>query len=564
MTVRILVGDCRARLAEIPNASIQCVMTSVPYWGLRSYGTEPQVWGGDAACAHQWGTMERGKRKDMLPLDQTTSAGRSGTDDRQDVASHNGGNFCEACGAWRGEHGMEPALEMWLAHEVLIWREVRRVLRDDGTVWINIGDSYATKPAGWSAEWYKRKKRDDRTFRDKPFTTVSRAGDTKIPDGQSSNPFGFKEHLRTHDAPNRNAPAIGLASKQRLMLPARLAIALQDDGWWLRDEIVWAKPNPMPSSVEDRTTPAHEMLYLFAKSGRALFWSHRDRGLEARVYKRPSPDFRWRHRKTGQEVLELPAGLDEAGVKLWMRVNLWSGHDYYYDVDAIAEPASPNTHARIAQPTLERQQGGVKAAKYKDDLGLHFGGGIRTHNEILQSVARRSKKPVAGWDTGAGNHDTIEHAAPQNISGNKQRKFGDDVGRPESHIGRSVPWSPGVTPKSAPHDSGIRANDSFQAATSANLLLMRNKRSVWNIATEPFPEAHFATFPTALVEPCIKAGCPQGGVVLDPFGGSGTVGLVADRLGRHAILIELNPEYAAIAERRIRADGPLLAEVAAE
>jgi len=203
-----------------------------------------------------------------------------------------------------------------------------------------------------------------------------------------------------------------------MLLPARVAIALQDDGWWVRDEIVWHKPNPMPSSVKDRTTPAHEMIYLLTKSAR-----------------------------------------------------------YAWNFDAMQEAASGTAHARrAAHPT--------------------------------------------GWATHEGSHGTIHRDGKENC-------------------------------KRAAAGSGIKYNDSFSVATSADVLPFRNKRSVWIVASSAFPEAHFATFPPKLIEPCILAGCPAGGTVLDPFFGAGTTGLVAQQHGRNCVGIELNPEYVLIATRRL-------------
>jgi hypothetical protein len=203
--------------------------------------------------------------------------------------------------------------------------------------------------------------------------------------------------------------------------------------------------------VQDRTTPAHEMIYLLTRSRR-----------------------------------------------------------YHYDADAIKEPISAVSAARYEQPTVDSQAGGAKQDMYEAGL---TGQRVRSRrpNEILKSLAKQhndySEKLVAGEKWGA------------------------------RHQG-------------------------YQAVRDS--LIGRNKRSVWTIPTEPFPSAHFATFPVALIEPCVKAGCPKGGTVLDPFGGAGTTGLVADRLGRNAILLELNPDYAEMARRRIADDGGMFAQVAAQ
>lgn len=313
MSVRILIGDVRAKLAELPGESVHCVVTSPPYFGLRDYGVAGQI-------------------------------------------------------------GLEETPAAFVAVMVEVFREVRRVLRSDGTLWLNLGDSYAasTKGAGGQGKQHTNagSVMDDRSWR---------------------------------------IPA-GLKPKDLIGIPWRVAFALQADGWYLRQDIIWSKPNPMPESVTDRCTKAHEYLFLLSKSAR-----------------------------------------------------------YHYDAAAIAEAISESTIGRWGTETPERR------------------------NPSSQGLS-------VGPTTGASC-------------------FGTSDGK-------------------------------------------RNRRSVWNVATQPFSEAHFATFPPALIEPCILAGCPKDGTVLDPFGGAGTTGLVSDRLGRNAILIELNPDYADIAERRIKGDAGMFAEVA--
>lgn len=372
----IRIGDCRERLRELDAESVHCVVTSPPYWGLRDYGVEGQL-------------------------------------------------------------GLEPTPEAYVASMVEVFREVRRVLRSDGTVWLNLGDSYAAN--GVSGLGIK---------------------------GEASTLVGTANHA--HTAQPKTVPS-GLKPKDLVGIPWRVAFALQADGWYLRSDIIWSKPNPMPESVTDRPTKAHEYVFLLSKSAR-----------------------------------------------------------YYYDADAVREPHLPVTLARIEKPLHHR---------HPDNVGV----GI---------------PPV----------DT--------------ERMGERFANPAG----------------------------------------RNMRSVWTIATQPYPGAHFATFPEALVEPCIKAGtsergvCPECGApwvreverdqppavdpssidrygtgeagvhrkvggqyqkwldanppqttgwrpsckcldaayrhpeptpatVLDPFAGSGTTGLVANRLSRRAILIELSEDY---------------------
>src|SRR5262245_12687990 len=330
--------------------SVHCVVTSPPYWGLRDYGIAGQL-------------------------------------------------------------GMEQSLGEYLDVMVSIFRDVKRVLRKDGTLWLNLGDSYASSVNGRSAADTKALGNDDRTFRDKPFSTI---GPIYVVEGQVPDNKNRKARVGQSGNKDNGASDFGgrikaggiIKPKDLCGIPWRVAFALQEDGWWLRQDIIWSKPNPMPESVTDRPTKAHEYLFLMSKSER-----------------------------------------------------------YYFDQEAIAE----------------------------------------------ESV----------YKTGEGGH----------------RRFGKPGGKAEIEYGKLV--------------SGQIWNSSGK----------RNKRSVWEVATQPFSEAHFATFPPALIEPCILAGCPKNGIVLDPFGGAGTTGLVADRLGRNSVLIELNPEYVALAKRRIEDDAPLFVEV---
>lgn len=381
MSVDIRIGDCRKLMRAMEEESIDCAVFSPPYWGLRDYGVEGQL-------------------------------------------------------------GMEPTLGEHIEVMVDVLAEVWRVLRKDGTVWLNYGDCYATTPNGRSAADTKANGNDDRTFRDKPFSTVGPVlGQSPRDANRNSN---GKKH---HDSSNHGVRVIAggyLKPKDLCMVPNRLAIALQDFGWWIRSEIVWAKPNPMPESVTDRPATAHEKVFLLSKSQR-----------------------------------------------------------YYYDAAAVRTPAADSSVARwsqdIASQDIASQEGSTRA-----------NGGRKTNGNM---------KAVGG---------------PKK---DKQR------GHSRRHAGFNERW-----------DSMSREE---QQANGAHL------KNVWHVPTKPFSEAHFATFPPDLIEPCIKAGCPEGGTVLDPFGGAGTTGLVADRLGRNAILLELNPEYADIAERRIQQDAGMFAEVSA-
>lgn len=428
MTVRILRGDVRDMLRTLEPESIDCVVTSPPYWGLRDYGVAGQI-------------------------------------------------------------GMEPTLAEHISVLVDVFAEVRRVMKPQASLWLNYGDCYATAPNGRSAAATKAVGNDDRTFRDKPFSTV---GPVCAQDIEPKDRRGKSGNMGAGDGSRSRIMAGGyLKPKDLCMVANRLAIALQDNGWWVRSEIVWGKNNPMPdSSGKYRPSTAHEKIFLLTKSAKS-----------------------------------------------------------FYDAEAVALPCSAATHARLAQDVQnqigsERANGGgktngnMKAVRRKDTEASARPANSRPHS-LSKFEAKR-----------------IDEAAAKKQDGHGRRHAGFN----ERYFGERKMAEPG---------SGTRNNSSMDEALAImpETRYLRNYEpaplGVWEMSTQPFSEAHFATFPPELVERALKAGCPVGGTVLDPFGGAGTTGLVADRMGRDAILIELNPEYADIAEKRIVSDSPLFATVAA-
>jgi len=378
----------------------------------------------------------------------------------------------------RLEIGCEPTLGEHLAVIVGVMAEVRRVLKPSGVAWVNYGDCYAAQPNGRSAAATKATGNDDRTFRDKPFSTVgpiypgtsskstlrgnghigggpklkslTRPGPRYVADPRSQSRVGNHSTLNgeQHDHTAGRISAGGyLKPKDLCLVPQRLAIALQEDGWWIRSLLPWVKRNGLPESISDRPANSVEYVIMLTKSAR-----------------------------------------------------------YAYDGDAVRRAASPNTNARVAQ-NVEAQRGSDRA-----------NGGAKT-NGPMKAVTRRPKA-AAG--------------------------------------------------------SGIRANESYEAVISGTVLADRNFRNSdlffdsleapyglisapdgtpigLDVCPQGFKGAHFATFPEALAAPLLRAGNPNRGPVLDPFGGAGTVGLVAARLGMDCTLIELNSASAEIADRRLRA-----------
>ncbi len=366
----------QANALQIPlaNESVQCVVTSPPYWGLRDYGIDGQL-------------------------------------------------------------GLEKTPEEYVGKMVDVFREVRRVLRNDGTIWVNLGDSYANDTKWGGA-----------------------TGGKHVSD------------LHGNSGVGRQKVTTGLKAKDLVGIPWMVAFALRTDGWYLRSDIIWSKPNPMPESVTDRPTKAHEYVFLLAKRER-----------------------------------------------------------YFFDQDAVRQAVTGDAHAR------------------------------------------RSYKTPDGWDTSNGNggHGSFHRDGREDgFVGYEHKRLDKEGKNSRIHVNRDPNHSPeqthrrapGVNPKAVEQGLGIKQNESFAAAV-CDLVDSRNIRTVWTIATQPYAEAHFATFPEALVKPCILAGAPVGGIVLDPFSGSGTTVKVAQDLGRVGIGLDLKWDYSLLGKRRAAQQGLRLTEI---
>lgn len=398
---KIHQGDALKVLKTLSDKSVHCVITSPPYYGLRDYGTA--IWiGGDKLCNHRRDT------KNVNPDYKIQSRGKTDNGVADEIFKHE----CAKCGAKRIDLqvGLEKTPEAYVRKLVLIFREVRRVLRNDGTLWLNIGDSYY-------GSWGNTSKTKDNN--------------------------GFHSALTE----NKAVPAVsintgkrkGLKAKDLIGIPWMLAIALRKDGWYLRQDIIWNKPNPMPESVTDRCTKSHEYIFLLSKSAK-----------------------------------------------------------YYFDQAAIRRPLADSTIIRALQ-AIENQKG-------SDRLPGKSNGPMKV---VIKRTVRK------GIDT-HGGQGRGEISMAINGTGSKN------------------------------HSGYHNANGQLIGDGTAN------KKSVWTVATMPFKEAHFATFPQQLITDCIKAGCPGGGVILDPFMGAGTTALVARKLHRNFIGIELNPAYIKLAEKRLK------------
>lgn len=522
IVITVINADVLAALRSLPDKSVQIVITSPPYLWLRNYGVKGQI-------------------------------------------------------------GLEKTPAEFIAILVAVFREIWRVLRDDGTVWLNMGDSYAGSGKG-------------PTGADGIQSAEKRMGFDKSDSNRGSQKYGLNGGI---------VPSGWKAGDLRGM-PWRLAFALQDAGWWLRTDIIWHKPNPMPESNKTRPTRSHEFIFLLTKSGSPLFWTHPERD---GVRKKPAPDYIYHNRETMADVREEPAGFkteyfidtDEKRKRVWVRRNQWIGWNYFYDKEAIKEPVS-ESYANDQRP-----------------LGV-----------LRQKCNNKSKYP---------NEGQFQRIKKQDALGNPQ------------HVGFNARWKGnrktfrggGKYTEGQSFDNSTVVGNQTHGNDNSNPRPLRNKRDVWRITTKARPEAHFASFPDELPQICIAAGtseygcCPACGapymrvlkkvpstmnirvrdnakgvidqksglgsrykaseeeiaeysyeknakcegeeagwsetvgwrptcecqagdpvpcVTLDPFMGRGTVALVSREMGRSSIGIDLNPEYCELARLNLMGELP--------
>jgi len=435
MTITILIGDVFDKLRDLPDESVHCVVVSPPYWGLRDYDVEGQI-------------------------------------------------------------GLEPTLSEHLEVMVKVFAEVWRVLRKDGTCWINYGDCYATSPNGRSAADTKATGSDARTFRDKPFSTVGPINTSKRIERGSGRWGGG------------NARATGLLKPKDLcMVPNRLAIELQDWGWWVRSEIIWHKLNPMPESITDRPATSHEKIFLLSKSKRYFYDAD-----AVRIQSDWNPD----------------------------KTNIPDG----WDTDAGAH-GSIHRKGRVTGKKVDRQREVPPRNK-----------GTKNHTKLSETPQGEGRNLRNVWSIPTKPFSEAHFAT-----------FPPDLVIPCIKAGTSehgvcpncgTPWKRQTQKDNVPTDKAAKTfvvDDRDHNADGNDQGANRQK------------DGHKPGYISSVTTLGWKQQCdcetllPIPATVLDPFGGAGTTGLVADRLGRDAILIEINPEYAEIARKRISGDSPLFTKV---
>jgi len=564
-TNRIVCGHTPEVLKTFEPEIFDCVITSPPYWGLRDYGIEPQVWDGNGDCEHRWVSNFREK-------EDFKGEAKAGWLKGQKVLTRNSNpeywekrkietNFCSLCGAWKGSLGLEPTPELYIKHLCDIFDEVKRVLKKTGTVWVNLGDFYEA----------------NRSYQ---------VDGTKQIKGSQPR---FQPNLSESTQP-----------KSLVGIPEMFVLEMQRRGWIRRNTIIWQKPNCMPSSVDDRLTVDFEYVYFFVKSNDAQFWTNEKtlllvskqpkgiKGIEGEDWEyRICPAcsnknyFNYRTRDVERKEKDCPqfkASEQEKELKKdgkclrckgtgQIKYSFWSGHDYFF----------------------ERQ--------------------FEVH--LTESNAERPRM-------GQGNQTIYNQKRRGLLKGNFQ------LGREQLHSGNINYGSQGRNKRTVWQMTKEEYLE-WQADIYdvAKMLMEAKGGSVWKISTEAFKEAHFATFPQKLVQSCLLPGCPEfvcskcgaprvkiyepseeykkllnqswtedtdkdknlrkeigfqantkkvactsdyrpvgytdcgcgekfeGGICLDPFGGSGRVGVVAQRLRRRWILIDIKPEYCKMAEKGI-------------
>lgn len=480
-------GDLFDVLPTLAAQSVHCVVSSPPYWGLRDYGNPPRVLGGDPACDHEWGKVQRAAAANSVPGPN----GQGGKNARGRNTTKVAGQFCAHCGAWFGCLGLEPTPELFVEHMVQAFAEVHRVLRDDGTVWLNMGDCYATGAGavgdhpGGGAQGEKWKN--------------GYKGDRNGAEGKHAYRIGPMTQ------PNRMRLP-GYKTKDLVGVPWLLAFALRAAGWYLRAEIVWAKGvsfceayagSVMPESVQDRPTRSHEQVFLLTKSPR-----------------------------------------------------------YFYDAEAVRETGVYPAGTIAAKGSGERE-GNRRGARKKDILDGPSSS-VRTQSGSFQD---RVDAGYACYD-GTRNLRTVWTISPKPFTEAHFATFPEDLVIPCVKAGTSekgvcaicgAPWRRIVEKEPIPED--VKAD--FEAARQRSAD-DHGRDDGFTTRRPNFQRGRGATTWERTCEHVDAETVPA--VVMDCFSGAGTVGAVCAGLHRRYVGVELNPDYIAIAERRIAAVAPLFGE----
>ena len=494
-------GNALERLREMPDESVHCVVTSPPYYGLRDYGLSGQVWGGEPYCEHEW-SQERYQRRanDSKPgAKQSTNNGSVG---REKPIDH---SFCTRCGAWFGTLGLEPTLDLYVQHIVEVFREVWRVLRKDGVVFLNLGDAYWGSWGNYGGQGGANGQRNKETER---FDRPAYADNGRRPPQSYSNS--------------------SLKPKDLMGIPWRVAFALQADGWWLRSDCIWAKPNPMPESVRDRPTRAHEYVFLLTKSAKYFY--------DSDAIREPySPDGRSVTTVTGKA-----GSLQHRDGERWPN----PGGANKRTVWSIATQGFPGAHfatfpEKLVEPcilagTSERGVCGVTGDPWErvtERTDAPHDGKTETQYETGSAANRLALARQAARERGE------EYVQRVTTTG-----WQPTCGAPwERCVERSTEYDHVTT------DPG-KSKDGPYASQTGN-----------GSGTHDIRHGVYSRSETTGWQPtCDHDSEPVPATVLDPFCGSGTTGVVALRHGRSFVGIELNPEYVEMARQRIVGDAPLL------
>jgi DNA modification methylase len=414
-------------------------------------------------------------------------------------------NFCSKCGAWRGELGTEPTPHLYIKHLTEIFNEVKRVLRKDGTLWVVIGDCYTPQSSHKGGTPYDRFKKEQ----------------------------NWSERSDAKDI----IPSWGKA-KDLVGIPWRFAFAMQDSGWWLRNDVIWAKVNCMPSSVQDRCVSSHEHCFLFTKSGNNVFWTHRDR---EGTRTKPKPDYIYYDTLNNIKTRDEPSHwknevIPLTGEKRWKRINLWRGHDYFFDHIAIKEPATSNVVRKDGH-----KFGGTK---YPGEVNNTYSG-----NDYIPT-GMRSKRDV--WNVATESCRDSHFAVypkkliePMILAGTSGKGVCAICGAPYTRITKKTEpneeWKKQCGADSSGEYKGSAVKDyTSSKAQNASDVKRRILEGMVNIETVGWIKSCDCN--TNDILPAI---------ILDPFFGAGSNGIVAGLTGRDYIGIELNPEFITLAYNRI-------------